>query len=178
MLRAEKAQVIDDLNEVFTKTGVVVVTHYKGLTVAEITDLRGADPGGRGVVPGDQEQAGAAGGGRHAVRAMAPLFKGPTAIAFSKDPTAAPQIVSEFGKKNEKLQIVGGGLSGTLLDAASVQALAELPSLDELRGKLMGLLNTPASRLVGLLQAPGGQIARVSGGAGGASEALEAAAKS
>ena len=92
--------------------------------------------------------------------AMSPLFTGPTAIAFSKDPTAAPKIVAEFGKKNDKLQIVGGGLSGTLLDAASVRALAELPSLDELRGKLIGLLNTPASRLVGLLQAPGGQVAR------------------
>ena len=92
---------------------------------------------------------------------MAPLFTGPTAIAFSNDPTAAPRIVAEFGKKNDKLQIIGGGLSGSLLDAASVRALAELPSLDELRAKLIGLLNTPASRLVGLLQAPGGQIARV-----------------
>ena len=91
---------------------------------------------------------------------MSTLFKGPTAIAYSKDPTAAPKIVIEFGKKNDKLQIVGGGLSGTLLDAASVRALAELPSLDQLRGKLIGLLNAPASRLVGLLQAPGGQVAR------------------
>ena len=152
---------IDELNAVFGETGVVVVTHYKGLTVAEISDLRGADAGGRCVVPGHQEQAGAAGAWTAPrSRRSRDLFKGPTAIAFSKDPTAAPQIVSEFGKKNEKLQIVGGGLSGTLLDAASVRALAELPSLDALRGKLIGLLNAPASRLVGLLQAPGGQIAR------------------
>ena len=163
MLRAEKAQVIDELSEVFAETGVVVVTHYKGLTVAEITRSAAADARGRGVVPGDQEQAGAARAGRHAVSPpCADLFTGPTAIAFSSDPTAAPQDRrSSSRKKNDKLQIVGGGLSGTLLDAASVRALAELPSLDELRGKLIGLLNAPASRLVGLLQAPGGQVARV-----------------
>ena len=161
MLRAEKARVIDDLSGVFGDTGVVVVTHYKGLSVAEITDLRAR-----------MRAAGAAfrvTKNKLAQRALdgtpfapiADLFKGPTAIAFSKDPAAAPKIVSEFAKKNDKLQIVGGGLSGTLLDAASVRALAELPSLDELRGRLIGLLNAPASRLVGVLQAPGGQMARV-----------------
>jgi large subunit ribosomal protein L10 len=161
VLRAEKAQVIDDLNEVFAKTGVVVVTHYKGLTVAEITELRGrirAAGASFRVTKNKLAQRSLDG---TPFAAMAPMFTGPTAIAFSTDPTAAPRIVSEFGKKNDKLKIVGGGLSGTLLDAASVRALAELPSLDELRGKLIGLLNTPASRLVGLLQAPGGQIARV-----------------
>ncbi len=161
MLRAEKAQVIDDLNEVFAKTGVVVLTHYKGLTVAEITDLRGRirAAGASFRVTKNKLAQRAVDGTPFAV--MAPLFTGPTAIAFSNDPTAAPRIVAEFGKKNDKLQIIGGGLSGSLLDAASVRALAELPSLDELRAKLIGLLNTPASRLVGLLQAPGGQIARV-----------------
>jgi large subunit ribosomal protein L10 len=161
VLRAEKAQVINDLNAVFTETGVVVLTHYKGLTVAEITDLRGRmrAAGASFRVTKNKLAQLAVNGTPFAP--MASLFKGPTAIAFSKDPTAAPRIISEFGKKNDKLQIVGGGLSGTLLDAASVRALAELPSLDELRAKLVGLLNTPASRLVGLLQAPGGQVARV-----------------
>lgn len=161
MLRAEKAQVINDLNTVFKETGVVVLTHYKGLTVAEVTDLRTRirAAGASFRVTKNKLAQLAADGTPFA--AMAPMFKGPTAIAYSKDPTAAPRIISEFGKKNDKLQIVGGGLSGTLLDAASVRALAELPSLDELRAKLIGLLNTPASRLVGLLQAPGGQIARV-----------------
>jgi large subunit ribosomal protein L10 len=161
VLRAEKAQVIDDLNGVFNETGVVVVTYYKGLTVAEVTDLRGRirAAGAAFRVTKNKLAQRALDGTPFAP--LAPLFKGPTAIAFSKDPTAAPKIVSEFAKKNDKLQIVGGGLSGTLLDAASVKALAELPSLDELRGKLIGLLNAPASRLVGILQAPGGQIARV-----------------
>lgn len=161
MLRAEKARVIDDLNAVFGATGVVVVTHYKGLTVAEITDLRGRirEAGAAFRVTKNKLAQLALEGTPYAQ--IAPLFKGPTAIAFSSDPAAAPKIVSEFARKNDKLQIVGGGLSGTLLDAASVRALAELPSLDELRAKLIGLLNAPASRLVGLLQAPGGQVARV-----------------
>jgi large subunit ribosomal protein L10 len=161
VLRAEKAQVIDDLSGVFTDTGVVVVTYYKGLTVAEITDLRGRirAAGASFRVTKNTLARRALDGTPFAP--IASLFTGPTAIAFSKDPTAAPKIVSEFGKKNDKLQIVGGGLSGTVLDAVSVRALAELPSLEELRRKLIGLLNAPASRLVGLLQAPGGQIARV-----------------
>ena len=133
MLRAEKAQVIDDLDAVFTETGVVVVTHYKGLTVAEITDLRARirAAGASFRVTKNKLAQRAVDGTPFAP--LSSMFKGPTAIAFSKDPTAAPRIVSEFGKKNDKLQIVGGGLSGTLLDAASVRALAELPSLDELR---------------------------------------------
>ena len=160
MLRAEKAQVIDELSAVFGETGVVVVTHYKGLTVAEVSDLRArmrAAGASFRVTKNKLAQRALDG---TALAHISHLFEGPTAIAFSKDPTAAPKVVSEFGKKNEKLQIVGGGLSGTLLDVASVRALAELPSLDALRGKLIGLLNAPASRLVGLLQAPGGQVAR------------------
>jgi large subunit ribosomal protein L10 len=160
VLRAEKAHVIDELSTVFGETGVVVVTHYKGLTVAEISDLRARTraAGASFRVTKNRLAQRALDGTPFA--AMSALFKGPTAIAFSKDPTAAPKIVAEFAKKNDKLQIVGGGLSGTLLDAASVRALAELPSIDALRAKLIGLLNAPASRLVGLLQAPGGQVAR------------------
>jgi large subunit ribosomal protein L10 len=160
VLRAEKAQVIDELSTVFGETGVVVVTHYKGLTVAEISDLRARTraAGASFRVTKNKLAQRALDGTPFAP--MSALFKGPTAIAFSKDPTAAPKIVAEFAKKNDKLQIVGGGLSGTLLDAASVRALAELPSIDALRAKLIGLLNAPASRLVGLLQAPGGQVAR------------------
>lgn len=162
MLRAEKERVIDDLNAVFRgETGVVVVTHYKGLTVAEITDLRARmrEAGAAFRVTKNTLAKRALDGTPFAP--IASLFRGPTAIAFSKELAVAPKIVSEFARKNEKLQIVGGGLGGTLLDAAAVRALAELPSLDELRARLVGLLNAPASRLVGVLQAPGGQVARV-----------------
>ena len=92
---------------------------------------------------------------------MADLFTGPTAIAFSADPVAAPKVAVGYARRNERLAIVGGGLGEHVLDPAAVRALAELPPLDELRAKLVGLLNTPASRLIGVLQAPGGQIARV-----------------
>jgi large subunit ribosomal protein L10 len=161
VLRAEKAQVIDELNDVFDKAGVVVITHYKGLTVAELSDLRTRSRavGATFRVTKNKLAQRALDGTPFA--SVSDLFKGPTAIAFSKDPTSAPKVVAEFAKKNEKLKIVGGGLAGTFLDAASIRALADLPSLDELRGKLIGLLNAPASRLVGLLQAPGGQVARV-----------------
>jgi len=92
---------------------------------------------------------------------LEPLFTGPTAIGFSSDPVAAPKAIVDFAKKNDKLKIIGGGLDGSLLTEAQVKALAELPSLDELRAKLLALLNTPATRIAGILQAPGGQIARV-----------------
>jgi large subunit ribosomal protein L10 len=89
------------------------------------------------------------------------LLSGPTAIAYSPDPVAAPKVISAFAKKNDKLIVVGGGYAGTLLDANAVKALAELPSLDELRAKLLSLINTPATRIAGVLQAPAGQLARV-----------------
>jgi large subunit ribosomal protein L10 len=92
---------------------------------------------------------------------LADMFTGPTAIAYSADPVAAPKAAVGFAKQNENLVIIGGALQGNLLSAAEVRALAELPSLDEIRGKLVGLLTTPAARLVGVLQAPGAQLARV-----------------
>lgn len=161
MLRAEKAGVIEDLNALVGRSGVVVVTHYKGLTVAEMNTLRGQmrDAGASLRVTKNRLTKRALEGTPFA--GIAELFTGPTAIAVSADPTAAPKAVVAYAKRNDKLQIVGGGLSGSLLDPAAVRALAELPSLDELRGRIVGLLNTPASRLVGVLQAPGGQLARV-----------------
>jgi large subunit ribosomal protein L10 len=161
VLRADKAGVIDDLNGIFGRSGVVVVTHYKGLTVAEIGDLRGQmrAVGATLKVTKNTLARRALDGTPYAP--IAELFKGPTAIAVSPDPTAAPKVAVAYARRNEKLQIVGGGLGGVLLDPAAVRALAELPSLDELRARLLSVINTPASRLVGLLQAPGGQLARV-----------------
>ena len=160
MLRAQKEAVIGALNGVFGSAGAVVVTHYKGLTVAEMTELR------RGM-----REAGASfrvTKNRLAKRALegsgfgglGEFFTGPTGIAFSADPVAAPKAAVAFAKKNDKLVIIGGGLAGQVLAADQVRALADLPSLDDLRAKLVGMINTPASRLVGLLQAPGGQLAR------------------
>jgi len=92
---------------------------------------------------------------------LTPLFRGPTAIAFSRDPVAAPKVVVQYANRNDKLTIIGGGLAGRQMDAAGVRELAGLPSLDELRGKLIGLLQAPAGRIARVLQAPAGQVARV-----------------
>jgi len=92
---------------------------------------------------------------------LTPLFSGPTAIAFSRDPVAAAKVAVEFANRNDKLTIIGGGLSGQLIDAAGVKELALLPGIDELRGKILGLLVAPATRLARVLQAPAGQVARV-----------------
>ncbi len=92
---------------------------------------------------------------------MAEYLKGPTVLMYSEDPVVAPKIVAEFAKKNDKLEILGGVLDSSVLDANGVKALAELPSLDELRGKLIGLIQAPAQKIASVLQAPGGQIARV-----------------
>ena len=161
MLRADKTAIVDELRGVFSGASSIVVTHYKGLSVAEITELR--------------RQMGAAGAGfrvtknrlarialeKTAYVGLAELFVGPTAVAFSNDPVAAPKAAAAFAKRNDKLIIIGGGLGEHVMSSEQVRALADLPSLDELRAKLVGLIQTPASRLVGVLQAPGGQIARV-----------------
>jgi large subunit ribosomal protein L10 len=161
VLRAEKARIIGDLGGVFASTGVVVITHYKGLSVPEITDLRGKvrQAGGMFRVTKNSLSKRALTG--TPFEGIADLFKGPTAIAWSADPVAVPKVVVEYARRNEKLAIIGGGLGSTLLDREAVRALAELPSLDELRARFIGLLQAPAARLVGLLQAPGGQLARV-----------------
>lgn len=161
MLRAEKHEIVDELRGIFADAGVVVVTHYMGLNVAELQGLRvqmrEADARFR-VAKNSLAKLAVA---NTPFAPMAEQLKGPTAIAYSMDPVAAPKVISAFAKKNPKLVIVGGSYAGTLLNVDKVQALAELPSLDELRAKLLALINTPASRLVGLLQAPGGQLARV-----------------
>jgi large subunit ribosomal protein L10 len=161
VLRAKKVEIVDDLRGVFGQAGVVVVTHYKGLSVAEVTELRRGmrNAGARFRVTKNRLAKIAL--AETAFSPLAELFTGPTAIAYSADPVAAPKAAVGFAKRNEKLVIIGGGLAGNLLSAEQVRALADLPSIDELRARLIGLLTTPAARLVGVLQAPGGQLARV-----------------
>lgn len=161
VLRAEKTDVIDDLHATFGRSGVVVVTHYSGLTVAEMDDLRGRLRGAGASFRVSKNRLTKLALDGTGFAAMAPLMRGPTGLAYSADPTAAPKAIVEYARRNDKLKIVGGGIAGVLLDQAAVRTLAELQSLDELRAKLIALLQTPASRLVGLLQAPGGQVARV-----------------
>ncbi len=161
MNRTEKSEVIDDLGEIFRTAGVVVVSHYTGLTVADMTSLRGRirEAGATLRVAKNslakRALVGAPGEG------LTDLMIGPTVLAWSQDPVAAPRVLSKFSKENDKLVILGASLGAQILDSAGVKALADLPSLDELRAKLVGMIQTPATRIAGVLQAPGGQLARV-----------------
>jgi large subunit ribosomal protein L10 len=159
--RAEKRELVSTLHDVFNDTGVVVVAHYTGLSVSAMTDLRSrmGEAGGRVKVAKNRLAKIALEG--TVLDHMTPLFEGQTLIAYSDDPVTAPKVAVEFAKKNNKLVILGGGMSATALDADSVKALASLPSIDELRAKLVGMISTPATRIAGVLQAPGGQVARV-----------------
>ena len=161
MLRAKKTEIVDSLRGVFSDAGVVVVTHYQGMSVAEVTELRRGmrAAGARFRVTKNRLAKIALADTPYA--SLAGLFTGPTAIAFSSDPVAAPKAAVGYAKRNEKLAIIGGALGGSLLTPEQVRALADLPSIDEVRAQLVGLLTTPAGRLISVLQAPGGQLARV-----------------
>lgn len=174
MDRTQKQQVVTTLQQDLTGSVCIVVTHQTGLSVAEATELRRQmrTAGASYRVTKNRLVKRALEGTEFA--ALAPLFTGPTAVAYSRDPVAAAKAAVAFANRNDKLTIVGGGLNGEPLDAAAVRALATLPSLDELRGKIVGLLQAPATKLAGLLQAPAGQLARVvaaHANQGGAAEA-------
>ena len=159
--RAEKSELVSSLNQVFSNTGVVVVAHYSGLSVADMTTLRGRmRSAGASLKVAKNRLAKLALKGTD-VEHISGLFQGPTVIAYSDDPVAAPKVASEFAKANEKFVLLGGAMGRTSLDAKGVEALAQLPSLDELRAKIVGMIQTPATRIAGVLQAPAGQLARV-----------------
>jgi large subunit ribosomal protein L10 len=161
--RAEKSELVSGLNQVFSNAGVVVVAHYSGLSVAQMTALRGRmRNAGASLKVAKNRLVKIALKGTD-VEHISDLFQGPTVIAFSDDPIAAPKVAAEFAKTNEKFVVLGGAMGRTNLDAKGVEALATLPSLDELRAKLVGMIQTPATRIAGVLQAPAGQLARVFG---------------
>ena len=161
MDRAQKAQSIEDIKDVFASSGAVVVTHYLGLTVAEMSDLRGrlrAQGAKLKVVKNTLAQKALAGANGEAGDA---LFAGPVAIAYAPDPVSAAKVTTDYAKGNDKFSVVGAVMGTTVLDQAGVGALATLPSLDQLRGRIIGLINAPATKVAGVLQAPAGQLARV-----------------
>ena len=161
MDRAQKQENVEALKGVFTSAGAVVVTHYLGLTVAEMTDLRGRlrhegaqlkvvkNTLARKALDGSLGEAGEA------------LFKGPVAIAFAPDPVSAAKVATQYAKDHEKFSVIGALMGEQVLDKAAVTSLASLPSLDQLRGKIIGLLQAPATKVAAVLQAPAGQLARV-----------------
>ena len=161
MERAEKTELVATLNQVFKTTGVIVVAHNKGLTVNQVNDLRNRmAQAGATVKVAKNRLAKLALDGTDA-SGIKDLFVGPTMVAYAADPVSAPKVAAAFAKINDKFVVLGGALGKTVLDAAAVKALAELPSLDQLRGKIIGLIQAPATRIAGVLAAPGGQIARV-----------------
>jgi len=159
--RAEKREFVTVLNEVFKTSGSVVVAHYTGLSVAQMNDLRTKmrDAGGT-VKVAKNRLAKIALQGTEAEK-MTDLFQGQTVIAYSEDPVTAPKVAVEFSKSNEKLVVLGGAMGATMLDESGVKALASLPSIDELRAKIVGMINTPATRIAQVVSAPAGQLARV-----------------
>jgi large subunit ribosomal protein L10 len=159
--RAAKKELVTTLNGVFKGTNVVVVAQNSGLTVAQMQNLRKQmKQAGAAVKVTKNRLAKIALDGTDAA-AVIPLLKGPTVIAFSGDPIAAPKVASDFAKAHEKFVILGGAMGKTALDSNGVKALAALPSLDELRAKIVGLIQAPATKIAQVITAPAAKVARV-----------------
>ena len=170
MDRSQKADSVAQLNAVFNEVGVVVITRNLGLSVAQSTDLRAKmrEVGASYKVAKNRLAALALKDTQY--EGVEEYLSGPTAIAYSVDPVAAAKAAVDFAKTNDKLEIVGGSMGGQLLDQAGIKALASMPSLDELRGTLVGLINAPATKIARVVNEPAAKLARVFG-AYGAKEA-------
>jgi len=163
MDRAQKRETVAGLKQTFNETNVVVVTRNLGLTVAQSTDLRNRMRGAGAAyrVTKNTLTLIALEGTTYAP--LSDLMTGPTALATSSDPVAAAKAAVDFAKTNDRLEIVGGAMGETLLDAEGVKALAALPSLDELRARIVGLIQAPATKIARTIAEPGAQLARVIG---------------
>ncbi len=163
MDRTEKREFVTGLNQALAATSMIVVTRNSGLTVAEVTELRrkmGAAGATYKVAKNRLTNLALEGTPFDGIK---PMLKGPIALAWATDPVAVAKTAVEFARTNEKFVLVGGSLGSQMLNADGIRALAELPSLDELRARLVGMIATPATRIAGVLQAPAGQLARVLG---------------
>jgi len=159
--RIEKREFVAELSAVFADTSMVIVTRNEGMTVAGVTELR-RKMRAAGVsfkVAKNRLALLALQGTRF--DGISPLMKGPTALAWSADPVAVAKVAVDFAKTNDKFVLVGGALGSQVLNADGIKALSELPSLDSLRAKILGLIQAPATKVAGVLQAPAGQLARV-----------------
>ncbi len=159
--RAAKAESIDELSGVFKASQVVVVAHYSGLTVAQMQNLRKQMRGAGAQVKVAKNRLAKIALKDTDAAVIAPLLKGPTVLAYSGDPVAAPKVAVDFAKANEQFVILGGSFGKSALDVNGVKQLASLPSLDELRAKIVGLIQAPATKLAQLANAPAAKVARV-----------------
>ena len=166
MDRIQKEGLVASLHQTFKDASIVVVTHYSGLTVAEMGVLRNKmrEAGANFKVTKNRLTRRALEGTQY--EGLSGMFTGPTAIAYSEDPVAAAKAAVSFSKENKKLIVLGGAVGDEKLDTNRVKALASLPSLDDLRAKILSMLQTPATRIASLLQTPAGQVARVLGAYG------------
>ena len=161
MDRAAKHALVASLHTQLKDTGVIVVAHYAGMTVAQMTEFRKRVKDAGGSVKVTKNRLAKLAVKDTSVAGISDLFKGPTVLAFSKDPVTAARIAVKYAKENDKLVILGGTMGSNVLDAGAVKALADLPSLDELRAKLIGLLNAPATKIARTIMEPGAKLARV-----------------
>jgi large subunit ribosomal protein L10 len=159
--RAEKKECVASLADVFKTTSVVVVAHYSGLTVAQMQNLRKQMRAAGATVQVAKNRLVKIALEGTEVASISGLLRGPTLIAYSNDPVAAPKVAVAFAKDHEKLVILGGAMGSTALNVDAVRSLATLPSLDELRAKLVGLIQAPATKLAQLTTAPAAKLARV-----------------
>lgn len=171
MDRAQKEELVTSLSEVFKTTSVVVVAHYSGLTVAQMSKLRQQMKASGATVKVAKNRLAKIALEGSDVAHVGSLLKGPTIIAYSSDPVAAPKVAVDFAKANDKFVILGGAFGKTALNPDGIKALATMPSLDELRAKLIGLINAPATKVAQVVNAPAAKLARVFGAYGRENEA-------
>ena len=160
MDRVDKENMVASLRETFESSSMVVVTHYAGLTVKEMGDLRSRMRQAGALFKVTKNRLTRLALKETKFEPLSDMFSGPTAIAYSDDPVAAAKVSVNYAKENDKLVVLGGILNEEIFDADGIKALAILPSLEELRAKLLGLLHTPATKIVQIVQTPGGQVAR------------------
>lgn len=168
MERAQKVEAVDTLKGIFAEAGVVVVAHYAGLTVADMTGLRAKLREADGTLKVIKNRlAKIALTETNGSDAGTDLFQGPTAIVYADDPVGVSKVAIDYAKENEQFELLGAVLGASVLDAEGVKALSTMPSLDEMRAKLAGVLNAPGGKLAGTLKAPGDYFATALDGVGG-----------
>lgn len=166
----QKEAYVAELKANLDEATTVVVAHYHGLNVDKINELRGQARALGVTVKVTKNSLSKLAANDTKFSGLSEFFTGPTAIAYANDAVAPAKTLVEFAKENDAMEIIGGGMDDKVLDASAIKALASMPSLDESRAKLVGLLQAPAGKLASVVQAPGGQLARVFG-AYGASDA-------
>ena len=161
MDRAQKESVVEELGQIFESSGVVVVCHYEGLTVAEMQDLRAQMRSAGGSVRVAKNRLAKIALQGKACESIASYLTGMTVLSYSEDPVAAAKVIVGFAKGNEKLQILGGAMGGAALDPAGVKAVSEMPSREELIASIVGCIGAPASNIAGAIGAPASNIASI-----------------